>query len=102
MPHSQLDRKLAVRYSRRTERHIGKKEAATSPGQYSSADLEKMEAGRAPTGADGKPMELHHHDGTPDGPLDPMSRTDHRGGENYKNLSEILLLFLRWSAGHHA
>jgi hypothetical protein len=35
-------------------------------------------------GAEGESMELHHRDGTPEGPLDPLSRTDHRGGENYK------------------
>jgi hypothetical protein len=29
-------------------------------------------------------MELHHMDRTPKGGLAPMSRTDHRLGDNYK------------------
>ncbi|MEL6630232.1 MAG: RHS repeat-associated core domain-containing protein [Bacteroidota bacterium] len=40
--------------------------------------------GNAPTGNDGHPVELHHRNQTPDGPLDEMSRTDHRLGDNYK------------------
>ncbi|MEQ1572433.1 MAG: HNH/ENDO VII family nuclease, partial [Ilumatobacteraceae bacterium] len=39
--------------------------------------------GRAPTGSDGHPVELHHRDQTPDGPLDEMTRTDHRGAGNF-------------------
>jgi hypothetical protein len=58
-------------------------EATTNRGKYSQDDLARMRQGRAPIGPDGKPMELHHRDGTPRGPLDPMSRSDHRGGENY-------------------
>jgi len=61
-----------------------KKEAESNPGKYAKDDLDRMRSGRAPTGPDGKPIELHHRDGTPNGPLDPMSRTDHRGGDNYK------------------
>ena len=40
--------------------------------------------GNSPTGEDGHPIELHHRDQTPDGPIDEMTRTDHRGGGNYK------------------
>ena len=40
--------------------------------------------GDAPTGDDGHPVELHHRDQTPDGPIDEMTRTDHRGAGNYK------------------
>ncbi|MQP30270.1 hypothetical protein GEO21_22560 [Sphingobacterium faecium] len=40
--------------------------------------------GNAPVGDDSKPVELNHRDQTPDGPLDEMTRQDHRGGENYK------------------
>jgi hypothetical protein len=61
-----------------------KLEAQANPTKYSEADLARMQQGRAPIGPDGKPMELHHRDGTPDGPLDPLSRTEHRGGENYR------------------
>jgi hypothetical protein len=61
-----------------------KAEAQNNAGQYSAEDLSKMEAGRAPTGPDGAPMELHHVDRTPEGGLKPMSRTEHRLGENYK------------------
>lgn len=46
--------------------------------------LARMQEGRAPIGPDGNPMELHHRAGTSEGPLDPMSRSDHRGGENYR------------------
>lgn len=39
--------------------------------------------GDAPIGDDGYPVELHHRGQTPDGPLDEMTRTDHRLGDNY-------------------
>jgi RHS repeat-associated protein len=61
-----------------------KKEAQANPGKYSPADLARMRQGGAPTGPDGRSMELHHRDGSQQGPLDPMSASDHRGGENYK------------------
>ena len=61
-----------------------KAEAKANPGKYSAADLEKMARGRAPMGADGKPVELHHVDRTPQGGLTPMTRTEHRLGDNYK------------------
>lgn len=53
--------------------------------KYSAEDLIRMKSGRAPIGSDGKPMELHHEDGSNDSQLVPMTMTDHRGGENYKN-----------------
>jgi len=62
-----------------------KNEAKANPAKYSEEDLAKMQKGGAPTGADGHPMELHHVDGTPEGGIEPMSRTDHRGGDNYKD-----------------
>jgi hypothetical protein len=40
--------------------------------------------GRAPIGDDGHPVELHHVDQTMSGPIDEMTRTDHRGAGNYK------------------
>jgi RHS repeat-associated protein len=61
-----------------------KAEAKNHPEKYSAKDLAKMEKGRAPTGADGHPVELHHVDRTPTGPKEPLTRTDHRLGDNYK------------------
>jgi RHS repeat-associated protein len=61
-----------------------KAEAMNNPGKYSADDLAKMQKGRAPTGADGYPVELHHVDGTPEGGVTPKTRTDHRLGENYR------------------
>ena len=61
-----------------------KAEAKANPGKYTAADLEKMARGRAPTGADGHSVELHHVDGTPQGGVKPMTRTEHRLGDNYK------------------
>lgn len=43
-----------------------------------------LERGKAPSGEDGSPVELHHRNETLDGPLDEMTRKDHSGGENYK------------------
>jgi len=40
--------------------------------------------GNAPTGEDGNPVELNHRNQEPDGPIDEMTRKDHREGENYK------------------
>ncbi len=40
--------------------------------------------GNAPTGDDGHPVELHHSGQQPDSPLDETTRTDHRGGDNFK------------------
>ncbi|MEH6447820.1 MAG: polymorphic toxin-type HINT domain-containing protein [Oleispira sp.] len=40
--------------------------------------------GNAPTGNDGYPVELHHRNQKPDGPLDEMTQTDHRRGDNFK------------------
>ena len=54
-----------------------------------------LPAERVVVGSDGKgyytddhyssyPIELHHVDRTPDSDLNPLSRTDHRLGDNYK------------------
>ena len=40
--------------------------------------------GRAPKGKDGYPIELHHRGQSQDGPLDEMTRTQHRGVGNFK------------------
>jgi hypothetical protein len=71
----------------------------TGPGQPADGDLtnETDWAGRqtchiydlighmtSDIGPDGYPMELHHVDQTPNGGIQPLSRTDHRLGPNYK------------------
>ena len=40
--------------------------------------------GHAPKGKDGYPIELHHRGQSQDGPLDEMTRTQHRGVGNFK------------------
>ncbi|WP_374113192.1 HNH endonuclease signature motif containing protein [Leifsonia shinshuensis] len=65
-------------------------EAARNPGSYSAQNLARMQLGRPPFGVDGFPMELHHivplsQGGSNDlSNLAPMTRTDHRLGENYR------------------
>ncbi len=61
-----------------------KAEAKTNPENYSAENLARMEKGKPPIGPDGHPIELHHVDRTQSGPLEPMTRTDHRLGENMK------------------
>ena len=40
-------------------------------------NLERMEGGRPPIGRDGLPVELHHQNQSPAGPLDEMTSTTH-------------------------
>ncbi|WP_273760825.1 HNH/ENDO VII family nuclease [Bartonella sp. ML70XJBT.G] len=40
-------------------------------------NVERMEAGRAPIGYDGQPVELHHLKQTPDGPLAEVTKAFH-------------------------
>ncbi len=61
-----------------------KAEAKANPAKYGADDLVRMKKGRAPKGPDGHPVELHHKDRTMDGGLEPMTRTEHRLGENFK------------------
>ncbi len=65
-------------------RAFWKAEAKNNPSNYSAEDLTKMEGGYAPARPDGHPMELHHVDRTAQGGLEPLSRTDHRIGKNYR------------------
>jgi len=76
---SKIDRK-AFRAQRE---EFWKNEAQQNPDGYSKEDLQRMLGGKAPTGSDGYPMELHHVEGTPEGELEPMTRTDHRLGDNF-------------------
>jgi len=61
-----------------------KKEAKDNPGNYSPNNLKRMKQGKAPIGSDGHSIELHHIERTPQGGTKPMTRTDHRLGQNYK------------------
>jgi A nuclease of the HNH/ENDO VII superfamily with conserved LHH len=61
-----------------------KNEAKVNPGGYNAGDVGRMQQGRPPIGKDGHKMELHHPNGNPNGPLQPMTRTDHRLGPNYR------------------
>lgn len=53
------------------------------PETYTEANLARMRDGKPPIGEDGFPLELHHPDGLPWKPLEPMTRTGHRLGPNY-------------------
>jgi RHS repeat-associated protein len=77
---SKIDRKIFDK----ERKNYWKKEAENNSPKYSADDLARMKKGKAPTGPDGHPMELHHNDRTMTGGLTPMSRTDHRLGDNYK------------------
>ena len=46
--------------------------------------------GHAPKGKDGYPIELHHRGQSQDGPLDEMTRTQHRGVGNFKKNHSIV------------
>jgi hypothetical protein len=67
-----------------------KREAATNPGAYAPDNLARMLQGKAPIGPDGHPMELHHRQPLAEGGsnsfenLQPLTRTEHRLGEQYK------------------
>jgi RHS repeat-associated protein len=69
---------------------IWKNEANTNPSAYSKENLARMKQGKPPIGPDGKPMEIHHKDPLGCGGnnncnnLKPLSRRDHREGDNYK------------------
>jgi RHS repeat-associated protein len=75
---------------KRTKPKFWKNEACTNAGSYSTENLDRMRQGKAPLGSDGYPMELHHNTPLAEGGsnafdnLTPMTRTDHRLGDNYK------------------
>ena len=68
-----------------------KREAAANMHAYSSEQIADMAKGNAPIGADGYRMELHHKTPLAEGGtnsfdnFNPMTRTDHRLGPNYKS-----------------
>lgn len=53
-------------------------------GVYTAANLARMREGKPPIGEDDFPMELHHPNGLPWEPVEPMTRTEHRLGPNYR------------------
>ena len=55
-------------------------------GPYNNTpeNKQRMTDGKAPVGKDGNPVELHHDGQNPNGEIKEMTRTDHRGGENFK------------------
>jgi hypothetical protein len=78
---SQIDRN-AFRIQRES---YWKNEASTNAKLYGAENLKRMQSGRAPIGADGHSMELHHVQGIMSGEVKPMTRTEHRIGENYRS-----------------
>jgi RHS repeat-associated protein len=60
-----------------------KAEAQNNAASYSATNVARMKKGKAPIGADGHPMELHHKGGTQNGGLQSMTRTEHRLGDKY-------------------
>ena len=54
------------------------------PFEPTKNNINRMENGRAPIGTDGHSVELHHDGQKANSPLKEMTRTDHRGGANYK------------------
>jgi RHS repeat-associated protein len=59
------------------------------PYENTPENEERMRQGKSPVGRDGKPVELHHPEQKPNGPVREMTRTDHRGpgnmGRNHPN-----------------
>jgi hypothetical protein len=56
----------------------------TATHENTAENINKMEDGKAPTGKDGHPVELHHEGQQADGELKAMTQTDHRRGGNFK------------------
>ena len=76
---SRIDRDAFAR-----QRHqYWKNEAQSNLGKYSPENVERMSQGEPPIGDDGFPMELHHPGGDPNAAPIPMTRTDHRLGDNF-------------------
>jgi A nuclease of the HNH/ENDO VII superfamily with conserved LHH len=61
----------------------GAEPQAASGGARKGGDRDRMREGKAPIGADGYPVELHHP-GQKAGAVQEMTRTDHRLGGNYR------------------
>lgn len=50
--------------------------------EFGNTNLERMESGRAPLDANGRPIELHHIGQKQDSPLAELTRDEHRGNGN--------------------
>jgi hypothetical protein len=53
------------------------------PYENTPENQDRMQQSKPPIGKDGKPVELHHEGQRPNGPVKEMTRTEHRGGENF-------------------
>lgn len=56
---------------------------------FGDTNLERMEKGKAPLDAEGKPYELHHIGQKADSPLAELTRSEHMGGGNNKILHDV-------------
>ena len=52
-------------------------------------NVARMERGQPPIGADGRPVELHHRDQSPAGPLDEVTSTTHQSLEHPRRPTQI-------------
>ena len=72
------------------KRQLWKQEAERNPHKYTPEQLDKMRRGDAPTGSDGRPMEIHHKHPLSEGGLNTwdnfefLTHTDHRRKPNFK------------------
>ncbi|HHJ19944.1 MAG TPA: hypothetical protein ENJ84_09030 [Gammaproteobacteria bacterium] len=57
--------------------------------ELTQENIERMERGRPPIGADGKPIVIHHRNQSPEGPFDEMTSTSHRGVDHPLSPSRI-------------
>lgn len=56
---------------------------------WTADNIARMERGQPPIGADGRPVELHHRDQSPAGPLDEVTSTTHQTLEHPRRPTEI-------------
>jgi RHS repeat-associated protein len=61
-----------------------RKGGGKGPFEPTKDNINRMESRRAPIGTDGHSVELHHDGQKADSPLKEMTRTEHRGGANFK------------------
>ncbi len=54
------------------------------PYESNQQNVDRMKQGKAPVDKDGKPVELHHQNQNPKGPIQEMTQQQHRGPGNYK------------------
>lgn len=66
-------------------RSLNKNQKKPDGSDYTKQDIERMKQGKAPLDNSGKPIELHHENQNPKGPLKEMTQEQHRGPGNYKD-----------------